>query len=105
MDSSPPSGSDPMKRIVICNVVLLAYLTSFDIVDFVLRILMLNILYSRIKPDAPSLVSGWEKHFCEWLSKTVTKYSELAFNMPALERNIALTQSSSCSSSSSCCPG
>jgi hypothetical protein len=83
--------SDPIKRLVICNVVLLVFLTSFDIVDFVLRLLMVNILYSRIKPDAPSLVSGWEKHFCEWLSKTVTKYSELAFNMPPLERIILIT--------------
>lgn len=83
--------SDPIKRLVVCNVVLLAYLTSYDVVDFVLRILMLNILYSRIRPDAPSLVTGWEKHFCEWFSKTITKYSELIFNLPALERTVSFT--------------
>ncbi len=52
------SGS-PVKRFVIINLVLVVYLTSIDLLDFALRMLMLNILYSRIRPEAPSLVSGW----------------------------------------------
>jgi hypothetical protein len=75
-----------IRRFLICNAVLITYLTSMDLIDFVLRVLMLNILYGRLVPEAPSLVSGWERHFCDWLSSTFVKISSYLFNMPALER-------------------
>lgn len=76
-----------VQRFLVCNLVLVIYLTSMDMLDFVLKVLMLNILYGRLCPDAPTLVSGWERHFCDWLSGAFVRVSQHVFNMPAIERN------------------
>jgi hypothetical protein len=76
-----------IQRFLVCNFVLVLYLTSWDLLDFVLRLLMANILYGRLCPDVPSLIAGWEKHFCDWLGGAFVRVSSHVFNMPALERN------------------
>ena len=79
-----------IQRFLVCNLVLVLYLTSLDMLDFVLRLMMVNILYGRLYPDTPSLVSGWEKHFCDWLGGAFVKVSSHVYNMPALELVVVL---------------
>lgn len=53
-----------IKRLVLCNIILVVYFTSLDFLDFLLRMLMFNILYCKLFPEMPSIILGWEKHVC-----------------------------------------